>query len=328
MTERRQASRPVAYFFVEAAVIMQKDNRLINAVTENISSKGIKVLCDELLSLGERIILSINLGNETVEKEAEVVWCEKGPFGKGFSAGLNFLSGPSIAVDSYATDSFVSYLKDKAAEPAVNLSLCKRFMDISLSLLLLFLLLPLILLVSLLIKIDSPGPIFYGQWRAGKYGKKFVFYKFRSMYHKNDQKIHNKYAKELILDSHRFGWINNKAVYKLIRDSRITKFGHILRKLSIDEIPQFFNVIKGDMSIVGPRPPILYELEFYNPQERKRLLARPGITGLWQTSGRSTTTFSKMIELDLEYIKIWSLWLDLRIMLKTPAAILKINEAY
>jgi lipopolysaccharide/colanic/teichoic acid biosynthesis glycosyltransferase len=189
----------------------------------------------------------------------------------------------------------------------------------------LILLSPLFILISALIKLTSEGPILFKQRRVGQYGARFTFLKFRSMHPRSDSKIHEDYVKGFIAGkagSPEPGESRN-AVYKLKDDPRVTRVGRVLRKASLDELPQFINVLMGDMSLVGPRPPIPYELEAYDPWHRSRLLeAKPGITGLWQVHGRSRTTFDDMVRLDLRYARTCSLWLDLKILLKTPRAVL------
>lgn len=186
---------------------------------------------------------------------------------------------------------------------------------------------PLFLAVSAAIKLDSEGPVFFRQTRMGMNGKTFELLKFRSMCTDADCSRHQEYIKKYI------GEQKNSAVepgvYKLSNDSRVTRVGRVLRKTSLDELPQLINVFKGEMSIVGPRPPIPYECELYDIWHRRRLLScKPGITGLWQVTGRSRTTFDEMVRLDLKYISEWSLWLDLKILLKTPRAVLGGQGAY
>jgi lipopolysaccharide/colanic/teichoic acid biosynthesis glycosyltransferase len=189
----------------------------------------------------------------------------------------------------------------------------------------LFLLSPLFLLISLLLKLTSPGPVFYRQKRLGELGVAFTFLKFRSMHVANDSKIHRDFTQNLIRGNS--GVLNG--VYKIQNDPRITGLGRILRASSLDELPQFINVLMGQMSLVGPRPPIPYEFECYQLWHRRRILeARPGITGLWQVHGRSRTSFDEMVRMDLQYIKNRSLWVDLKILLKTPFAMVGGRGAY
>jgi len=207
----------------------------------------------------------------------------------------------------------------------------KRAMDIVGSIGALILFSPLFALIALAIKLTSKGPILFKQTRIGQYGTIFTFLKFRSMMPANDPGIHREYVKRFIageVDSNGSGRRQN-VVYKIQEDPRITRVGKFLRKTSLDEIPQFINVLKGDMSLVGPRPPVPYELEVYHTWHRRRVLeVKPGITGLWQVNGRSRTKFGEMVRMDLRYARMWSPWLDLVILLQTPHAVLSGDGAY
>jgi lipopolysaccharide/colanic/teichoic acid biosynthesis glycosyltransferase len=201
----------------------------------------------------------------------------------------------------------------------------KRVMDVLGSLLALVFFSPIFLFAAVAIKATSKGPVFFRQRRVGQHGNPFVFLKFRSMHVNNDASVHKEYVQRLIAgkaDKHPSNG-NGQGVYKLTKDSRITRVGAFLRKTSLDELPQFVNVLKGEMSLVGPRPPVPYEVEAYDIWHRRRLLeARPGITGLWQVSGRSRVTFDDMVRLDLHYARTWSPWTDIKILLRTPAAVM------
>lgn len=199
----------------------------------------------------------------------------------------------------------------------------KRLMDIVGSLLAIALFSPLFVLLSLAIKLTSKGPIFYSQRRVGQYGIPFRFLKFRSMYVDNDASKHKEYVTRMIAGTaeRKPSNGNGEAVYKLTNDPRITPVGKFLRRTSLDELPQFFNVLTGQMSLVGPRPPINYEVEAYDLWHRRRVLeAKPGITGLWQVNGRNRIKFDEMVRLDLAYARTWSPWLDIKILLRTPRA--------
>jgi len=240
---------------------------------------------------------------------------------------------------SYPDPAFESLLNDVLAKvetgpvaPASSrrkngLSLgLKRTLDILGSAALLVLVSPLMLVTAIAVKLTSPGPVIFRQMRIGRGGHPFPFYKFRSMRQDNDDSVHREYVKSLIQGRH--NEINegdaDKPVYKMRSDARITGIGRIIRRTSIDELPQLFNVLKGDMSLVGPRPPIAYEIENYQSWHMRRLQeVRPGITGLWQVEGRSKTTFDEMVRLDLRYIRNWSLWLDIRILLKTVLVVIR-----
>ena len=207
----------------------------------------------------------------------------------------------------------------------------KRTIDIVGSSIMLILLAPLFLVIALIIKLTSRGPVFYRQQRVGRYGQTFTFLKFRSMYVNNDSNVHKDFVTRLIAS--KAGETAPKepgeSVYKLTNDKRITRVGKILRRTSLDELPQFFNVLNGEMSLVGPRPPIPYELAAYQTWHRHRLLAvKPGITGLWQVMGRSSVRFDEMVRLDLRYASTWTPWLDLKILLRTPGAVIRGSGAY
>ena len=196
----------------------------------------------------------------------------------------------------------------------------KRGLDIIGSASLLLVLSPILIATAIAVRVTSAGPAIFKQQRLGRLGKPFEIYKFRSMSNKNDDKAHREYVSKLIAGQ--TAEINNgdaaNPVYKMTRDPRITSVGHFIRKTSIDELPQLINVLKGDMSLVGPRPPLRYEAEKYQVWHLRRILeVRPGITGLWQVIGRSTTSFDEMVRLDLRYIREWSFWMDVRILLDT-----------
>ncbi len=202
----------------------------------------------------------------------------------------------------------------------------KRAMDIALSVIMLLICLPLFLVIAIAIKNSSKGPVFYKQKRVGQYGRHFTFLKFRSMRTNNDSSAHREYVSQLIAGNAKRITTDHDSdgVYKLANDDRVTSVGRFLRRTSLDELPQLINVLLGDMSLVGPRPPIPYELAAYQTWHRRRLLqVKPGITGLWQVNGRNRVGFDDMVRFDLHYARTWSPWLDLKILLRTPAAILK-----
>ena len=212
-----------------------------------------------------------------------------------------------------------------------NTLFVKRVIDIAGSLIGLVLSAPLFLVISTLIKLTSDGPVLFHQKRVGQYGKTFTLLKFRSMFANNDPSIHREYVRKLIAapqNGSRNG-SHKTEIFKIQDDPRITSIGKFLRKTSLDELPQLINVLMGDMSLVGPRPPIPYEIEDYDLWHRRRLLdMKPGITGIWQVEGRSRTTFNDMVRLDIHYMTNWSIWLDLKLLLKTPLAVLTSRGAY
>jgi lipopolysaccharide/colanic/teichoic acid biosynthesis glycosyltransferase len=202
----------------------------------------------------------------------------------------------------------------------------KRTMDIAGSLLALTVSFPFFLAIALAVKLSSKGPVFFRQDRIGQYGQRFTFLKFRSMRVNNDDSVHRDYVKRLIAGEAEQVQVapGRDGVFKLANDKRITGIGKFLRKTSLDELPQFINVLRGEMSLVGPRPPIPYELAAYQTWHRRRVLqVKPGITGLWQVTGRSRVRFDDMVRLDLRYAMSWSPWLDVKILLRTPAAVIK-----
>lgn len=206
--------------------------------------------------------------------------------------------------------------------------IAKRLLDILASSVLLILAAPIMIATAIAVKATSPGPVIYRQTRLGRKGVPFTFYKFRSMAVGADDQVHRDYVTSLIQGRH--DEINQgdaeKPVYKLKGDARVTRVGAFIRRSSIDELPQLFNVLKGDMSLVGPRPPITYEAANYQSWHLRRVLeGRPGITGLWQVEGRNRVTFDEMVRLDLRYTRTWSLWLDVKILFKTAIAVLRFD---
>jgi lipopolysaccharide/colanic/teichoic acid biosynthesis glycosyltransferase len=222
-------------------------------------------------------------------------------------------------------------IKNKASFK--ELFFVKRVIDVCSSVLLIGALSPFFLIIPILIKLTSRGPVLIRQERIGLLGEKFTFLKFRTMKISNCDEIHTKYVKAFIHGRMPDEVVKSKeaysVIYKMKDDKRITPLGKILRKTSLDELPQFMNVLKGDMSLVGPRPPLAYEVEEYDIWHRRRFFeVKPGITGLWQVSGRSTTTFDEMVRMDLRYANEKSFWLDLKIILKTPWAVISCRGAY
>lgn len=197
--------------------------------------------------------------------------------------------------------------------------LVKRLLDILVSGTLLILLLPFFLLLALLIRIESPGPVLFKQTRVGRWGELFTIYKFRSMYADAEAR-----KVDLLARNEMQGGV----LFKMRDDPRVTRIGRFIRKTSIDELPQLWNVFKGDMSLVGPRPPVTSEVNEYSLADRRRLEVIPGITCIWQVSGRSEIPFEQQVELDVEYIQSQSVWMDIKLLLKTIPALLLGKGAY
>jgi exopolysaccharide biosynthesis polyprenyl glycosylphosphotransferase len=251
----------------------------------------------------------------------------------GRRRGVEFRVAPSLfnclprktEVDQIGVLPVITLFREPLGQGA---RLVKRAFDLSVAALALVLLAPLWLAISLLIKLDSKGPVLYRQERVGMDGRIFLFLKFRTMRTGADDREHREYQRRYIEGRPDTNLGDSlRPVYKLHDDPRVTRTGRWLRRTSLDELPQLLNVLRGDMSVVGPRPPIPYEVENYALWHRKRLDMKPGMTGLWQVSGRNRLSFDEMVRLDLFYIENWSLWLDLKIMLRTLPVLLR-GEAY
>ena len=203
--------------------------------------------------------------------------------------------------------------------------LLKRIVDLAASTHGLVIAAPLMALTAAAIKLDSPGPVFFRQERIGTGGRRFRVWKFRTMRNGASDGAHRELIRKMFSGEEAaagHGNGNGKPVYKLVNDDRVTRVGRWLRRTSLDEIPQLINVVRGEMSLVGPRPPLTYEFDAYDHWQFDRLTVSPGITGLWQVSGRNLLTYRQMCELDLIYVRSWSLWLDLKILFKTVPVVL------
>lgn len=210
--------------------------------------------------------------------------------------------------EEFDEDAIAIDFSDVLVKESILYSVTKRLIDIVGSLFGIILLSPLFLIVAILIKLEDPkGKVFFAQERNGRYPKTFKMYKFRSMVHNAEDLL-----KDLMDRNEQTG-----PVFKINDDPRITKVGKFIRKTSIDELPQLFNVLKGDMSLVGPRPPIPHEVDQYNSYQMQRLAVKPGLTCIWQVSGRNNIGFDEWVEMDIEYIKTRNLWLDIKLIFKT-----------
>jgi lipopolysaccharide/colanic/teichoic acid biosynthesis glycosyltransferase len=212
---------------------------------------------------------------------------------------------------------------DRSCEFALKI---KRAIDVAGSVCLLICLSPLFVAVALAVKCTSKGPVLFKQERIGQHGKRFTFLKFRSMMWENDHSAHREFVTKFISDQaeHQSLSPDCEGIYKLTKDKRVTVVGKFLRRSSLDELPQLLNVLRGEMSLVGPRPPIPYEMAVYKIWHRNRVLrVRPGITGLWQVTGRSRVKFDEMVRLDLRYASTWTPWLDIKILLSTPSVVVR-----
>lgn len=269
-----------------------------NAVAEVLLAKVRDLLAVALKDQAQHVRLSFKIFPHD--------WSKKGSGGQG----------PGLAIELRGNKSA------RKAELAA-----KRTLDVAGSAVALLVFSPLFAVIAAAIKLSSKGPVLFRQQRVGQYGQPFEFLKFRSMRPGNHHAIHQEFVKELIAGGTAAG--DAKPVYKMTNDPRITPIGRFLRRTSLDELPQFFNVLIGQMSLVGPRPPIPYEVECYETWHLRRLMiVKPGITGLWQVKGRSRTTFDEMVRLDLRYARTWSLWMDVQILLATPRAMVSGDGAH
>ncbi len=283
-------------------------------------------------------ILFTELGSADAEtaRDAVVKKVQEAMLQAGLAEGLavsayilpHDLSKP-VAIED-APERIYEYL-DPLSSPGKRVQMqIKRVIDLVGSALLLAALSPLMAIIALVVKYGSQGPVLFRQTRVGQRGKHFTFLKFRSMAVASNPSLHENYVKEFIRGTAAQN-TNEKGekVFKLTQDPRVTPFGKFLRRTSLDELPQLWNVLKGEMSLVGPRPPIPYEVECYDLWHQRRVLElKPGITGLWQVKGRSRTGFDEMVRLDLHYARTWSLWLDLQILLQTPLAVFGAGGAH
>jgi exopolysaccharide biosynthesis polyprenyl glycosylphosphotransferase len=244
--------------------------------------------------------------------ESIINYCHLNGIGFKFISSISAIRSKNIIVEAIGGIPVIEIRRSPLAGWG---RIAKRIMDIIGSIIAIIIASPLMLVVSIVIKLDSKGPVLFKQRRVGANNKEFIFMKFRSMYtgaHKEHEKMIKKYGN----------------MFKLKDDPRVTRFGRFLRKTSIDELPQFFNVFKGEMSLVGPRPPMPEEVSRYSEWQKKRVGFKPGVTGLWQVSGRSDTSFEEWVKLDVYYIENWSLLLDLHIILKTFFVIFTKRGAY
>lgn len=342
--------RNVYAFFAEKSLIQRRAlivgtdraARMVAAKLVVESSLGIKVFgfIDDAAKVGERVfdglyvVGSLSQMKEIVERErideiiiavsnvshqtlVDIIDCAKQTKAVvKISSELYGVVSDKVWIEQYADVPVIAVMENHKNAAFL---FYKRIIDVTLSAIGLIALAIPFLVIALLIKLTSKGPVFFKQIRIGKDGKPFEFYKFRSMYVNNDDSIHREFTKNLIRESKQMT-VNSDGkleVKKIVNDPRVTPIGRFLRKTSLDELPQLFNVLKGDMSLVGPRPCMPYEWEEYEEWHRRRLSVLPGCTGLWQVSGRSAVGFNDMVILDLFYIENMSPLFDLKLILKT-----------
>ena len=194
----------------------------------------------------------------------------------------------------------------------------KRIVDVVLTLLLAIPLCIVFVLIAVVIRLDSKGPVLFRQKRVGLNGEEFLFYKFRSMYVDTDENVHRNAITQYMNGEQLNKRVDTTLLYKLVDDPRITRVGRFLRKTSIDELPQFLNVLRGETTLVGPRPPLPYEVELYSDRDWLRLCGKPGLTGIWQVYARSRVDFQTMVDMDIDYLRHQSVWEDLKLVVLTP----------
>jgi lipopolysaccharide/colanic/teichoic acid biosynthesis glycosyltransferase len=330
--ERRRTERSGKQFMLvllsSKEFSSREGNRLINTIAATICSKtretDVLGWYERNLSLG-LLMTEIGVADaatvETVsQKITDALRAAVGP--ASFNRlTLTFRLFPQTTETQTATKDDWTFYPDLAKRNVARKPdvLVKRIMDLVGSIIALIFFSPAIVMIALLVKLTSRGPVIFDQIRVGQYGKEFRFLKFRTMYVNNDPKIHREYVSNLIAGKH--DNVGHKGIYKLVNDPRITPLGRFLRRTSLDELPQFINILRCDMSLVGPRPPLPYEYERYQIWHKRRVLElKPGLTGLWQVEGRSRTSFNEMVRMDLRYAKARSFWVDCKILLQTPAA--------
>jgi lipopolysaccharide/colanic/teichoic acid biosynthesis glycosyltransferase len=336
--ERRRAERSRKPF-----VLMLLDANLENGTAEEILRQAVDIVVaskretDLVGWYKQRAILGIIFTEVNLEGEVPITEMLRTKIETAFVRHLGRDRAAKIAISLHifpeswdknsagwvADSKLYPDLKRKGSRKRLPIVI-KRAIDIVGSGALLLVLSPFLATIVALIKLTSKGQVIYKQERLGQFGARFKCLKFRTMYTNNDPKIHQEYVQQFIAgkDGLDKSGGSDQPVYKLVKDPRVTFIGGFLRKTSLDELPQFWNVLRGDMSLVGPRPPVPYEFEVYDIWHRRRVLeVRPGVTGLWQVSGRNRTRFDEMVRLDLRYCQTWSIWLDLKILLATPRAV-------
>jgi lipopolysaccharide/colanic/teichoic acid biosynthesis glycosyltransferase len=335
--ERRRADRFEESFalvlitLAQPAQAKQRDNEIIDTLAASRRDGDIIGWYEQGTVLGLIRSRSGHDVHETAAHLASIVHQEL-----ACSLAGDALSGCSIRLDVYSPHAksapvFLGEQVKRQSSPLTWLfrKLVKRAIDIAGSAALLTMLSPIFLVLAALVKLTSRGPVFYRQERVGQGAETFTMLKFRTMRVDASHELHQEYVSAFIQAQAQQTTTATAPVFKIVNDPRITPIGHFLRRSSLDELPQFWNVLKGQMSLVGPRPPLPYEVRVYRPWHRRRLLeAKPGITGLWQVTGRSRTTFDEMVRLDLRYARNHSVWADVKILLATPRAVISGNGAH
>jgi len=336
--ERRRAERSRKPF-----VLMLLDASFENGSAANILNHALDVITvskretDLVGWYKERAILGVVFTEVSVEGTRPITETLRTKIEAALVAHLGREKAAKIAISFHVfpenwDEDHPGWVADSKLYPDLNRKVSqkqfpfvvKRVIDFAGSAILLLLFSPMLGVIAAIIKLTSKGPVIFEQERLGQFGARFKCLKFRTMYTNNSPKIHQEYVQQFISGKKDCASENKgqAPVYKITNDPRVTPIGRFLRKTSLDEFPQFWNVLRGEISLVGPRPPVPYEFEIYDIWHRRRVLeVKPGVTGLWQVSGRNRTRFDEMVRLDLRYCQNWSLWLDLKILAATPRAV-------
>ncbi len=334
--ERKRSERsgkPFLLSMVDVSSILKGKNK--NEAAKNISS-AIRKSCSEMDIKGwynKNFVVGIIYVDIDSSKIDSIIQKLKDNFAKVMSPSnytqnkITYIVFPQIQNHENVNEDSNAFLyplpATKSSSRRISLVI-KRIIDIIGSIFAISIFSPFFIMIPILIKLTSKGPVFYKSKRVGMYGKKFTFLKFRSMFVANNNDCHKEFVKSFIQNSNKEKKNGEQRVYKLKDDSRITPLGKFLRKTNLDELPQFFNVLWGDMSLIGPQPCLPYEFEYYGLWHRLCLLeSKPGITCIWQVEGRSTTTFETMVRMDIQYITKWSLLLDVKLLAKIPLCIFR-----
>ncbi len=339
--ERKRSERsqkPFLLLLVDVSSTLKGKNK--KEIAKKISS-AIRLSCREIDIKGwyeKNLVLGLIYVEIDSSKIGSIVQKLKDNLAKALSSApyaqpdITYIIFPEDKNQEYVNEDTTAFLYPVPAEKNTSMRIslvAKRVIDIIGSIFAICISSPLLIMIPILIKLTSKGPVFYKQKRLGMYGRQFTFLKFRSMYVANNNDCHKEFVKSFIQNSDKGKKSGEQRVYKLKDDSRITPIGRFLRKTSLDELPQFFNILWGDMSLVGPRPCLPYEFEYYGLWHKRRILeTKPGLTCIWQVEGRSTTTFETMVRMDIQYITRWSLLLDVKLLAKTPFAVFSAKGAY
>ncbi len=334
--EKRRVDRSKGFLSIALFYFPKDEEREETTIKKFVASLERKIRESDIEGRVDRDVIGLILPDtdeKGVKRCVEKIAASNGGFHYSVATGTypDHLFLKLLSEEEGGLPDFFPLDLDGLIEPHRFQTALKRVIDIAGALTGLILFSPIMLATAIAIRRTSPGPIIFKQCRFGKKGVRFQFFKFRSMYSNIDDQIHREYVTHLIKGNLEKINQGDKVIplFKIVSDPRVTRVGKIIRKTSVDELPQFFNVLKGEMSLVGPRPPLPYEVEKYEPWHLRRILeVKPGVTGLWQVSGRSRTSFDEMVRLDLRYVQNWSIFLDLKIMFKTVKTVFSLKGAW